>query len=141
MTASAPAPIKLASAEKHIYFSFICKNLIYIENDYLLNLNFIFEVRMKSMKKIVLTTFYITAATTSSIFAEEPVCHHCEDIREYNAANHQNFEYYDEYLKSNNPRKDDTFDQSKSQGAERNSPVPKGNANSKPATNGSKPKN
>ena len=93
---------------------------------------------MKSIKKIALLTFSITAAATTSCYAEEPLCHHCEDIREYNAANHQNFEYYDEYVKSKNPRKDETYD--KSQGAERNTQAPKGNANSLPAANGSKAK-
>lgn len=35
-----------------------------------------------------------------SLSAEEPVCHHCEDIREYNAKYHENFEYYGDYLKT-----------------------------------------
>lgn len=94
---------------------------------------------MISMKKIALVAFSFAAAGATSCFAEEPVCHHCEDIREYNAANHQNFEYYDDYLKSSNPHKDDNYDKSQSQVAERNTAAPKGNTNSKPAPNGSKP--
>ncbi|HEV8051721.1 MAG TPA: hypothetical protein VGP47_04435 [Parachlamydiaceae bacterium] len=66
------------------------------------------------MKKISLAVFCFSAAATTSCFAEEPVCHHCEDIREYNAEHHQNFEYYDQYLKSNNPAKDNNFDKAQS---------------------------
>ena len=31
---------------------------------------------------------------------EGPVCHHCEEIRLYNAEHHHNYEYYEDYLKS-----------------------------------------
>jgi hypothetical protein len=35
-----------------------------------------------------------------SLNADEPVCHRCEEIREYNAKYHVNYEYYEDYLKA-----------------------------------------
>lgn len=52
------------------------------------------------MKKIILAVFICMNTVTFSLKADEPVCHHCEDIREYNAKYHENFEYYDDYLKA-----------------------------------------
>lgn len=54
---------------------------------------------MSSMK-ICCAVFILTGTGLFSLSAEEPVCHHCEDIREYNAKYHENFEYYDDYLKT-----------------------------------------
>lgn len=48
--------------------------------------------------KIYLMLAGLFATTTSLSYAED-ICHHCEDIREYNAKHHENFEYYDDYLK------------------------------------------
>lgn len=50
------------------------------------------------MKKFAAALLGLTAA--AFLHAEEPVCHHCEEIREYNAAHHQNYEYYEDYLKT-----------------------------------------
>lgn len=33
------------------------------------------------------------------LISGEPVCHHCEEIRLYNAEHHKNYEYYEDYLK------------------------------------------
>jgi hypothetical protein len=43
------------------------------------------------------------------VHATGSVCHHCEDIREYNAKFHQNFEYYEDYLKSQSGEKKGTI--------------------------------
>lgn len=50
------------------------------------------------MKNINSMLFLMLGAV--SLNAEEPVCHHCEEIREYNAKYHKNYEYYDDYLKA-----------------------------------------
>lgn len=42
-------------------------------------------------------------ASAAMSYGEEPVCHHCEEIREYNAKYHENFEYYDDYRKKEEP--------------------------------------
>lgn len=42
----------------------------------------------------------ILTSATFQVYADGPVCHHCEEIRLYNKEHHQNFEYYDDYLKS-----------------------------------------
>lgn len=54
---------------------------------------------MKSIYSIVLVGA-LTTLTPPSSYADEPVCHRCEEIREYNKTHHQNFEYYEDYLKS-----------------------------------------
>ena len=41
----------------------------------------------------------ILVLTAFSLSSAEPVCHRCEEIREYNAEHHENFEYYDDYKK------------------------------------------
>lgn len=33
----------------------------------------------------------------SPLMSEAPVCHHCEEIRLYNAAHHKNYEYFEDY--------------------------------------------
>lgn len=52
--------------------------------------------------KIFLSFVVVAVCNSVNVYSEtiEPVCHHCEEIREYNAKYHQNFEYYDDYLKS-----------------------------------------
>lgn len=55
---------------------------------------------MLSLKKLSLVVFSLSAISTFSVYGDEPVCHRCEEIREYNAEHHHNFEYYDEYLKT-----------------------------------------
>lgn len=52
------------------------------------------------MKNMDLALIVVFTALTFSLKAGEPVCHHCEEIREYNAKHHENFEYYEDYLKS-----------------------------------------
>ena len=59
---------------------------------------------MKSIKK---SGLIFTAFSMQAIFAinsAESVCHRCEEIREYNAEHHENFEYYDDYLTSKNEK-------------------------------------
>lgn len=41
----------------------------------------------------------LSISSTLNLFADEAVCPRCEEIREYNAAHHQNYEYYEDYLK------------------------------------------
>ena len=55
---------------------------------------------MKSIKKLSLVTLSLSILATLSLNGDETVCHRCEEIREYNAEHHQNFEYYDDYLKT-----------------------------------------
>lgn len=40
----------------------------------------------------------LTFATSAQ--AEPPVCHRCEEIREYNKEHHKNYKYYEDYLKA-----------------------------------------
>jgi len=55
---------------------------------------------MKSVTKMTLMALNLCVLSVFFSWAEDPVCHHCEEIREYNAAHHENYEYYDQYLKS-----------------------------------------
>lgn len=55
---------------------------------------------MKSIKFFKLSVAAFSTMTIISLNSNEPVCHRCEEIREYNAEHHQNFDYYDDYLKS-----------------------------------------
>jgi hypothetical protein len=55
---------------------------------------------MRSFKKASLVIFSVAGLTTFTAHGDEPVCHRCEEIREYNAKHHENFEYYDEYVKT-----------------------------------------
>lgn len=55
---------------------------------------------MLSLKKIPFLALVPLSFTTLFLDGEEPVCHRCEEIREYNAKYHQNFEYYDDYQKT-----------------------------------------
>lgn len=55
---------------------------------------------MISLKKASLSALSLLTLATLSLNGDEPVCHHCEEIREYNAKYHENFEYYDEYVKT-----------------------------------------
>lgn len=49
------------------------------------------------MKKI---TFLILSLSFSYVMAEEPVCHKCQIIREYNRTHKEtDFIYYEDYLK------------------------------------------
>lgn len=52
------------------------------------------------MKVIIFTLFW---GVSFSFFlnAQEKVCQRCEEIREYNAKHHKNYEYYEDYLKEN----------------------------------------
>lgn len=43
---------------------------------------------------------FVFLCAVFTLNAEEPVCHHCEEIREYNAKYHHNYEYYEDYLKA-----------------------------------------
>jgi hypothetical protein len=47
-------------------------------------------------------SFIVGAFTcmTMGISADAPVCHHCEEIRLYNAEHHKNYEYFEDYLKT-----------------------------------------
>jgi hypothetical protein len=46
-------------------------------------------------------TLFLGVLSIFSLNADEgPVCHHCEEIRLYNAKHHHNYEYYEDYLKS-----------------------------------------
>lgn len=59
---------------------------------------------MHPMKKTVQLAYAATFAALMAIpalQAEDGICHRCEVIRENNKS-HQNFEYYDDYLKSQN---------------------------------------
>lgn len=55
---------------------------------------------MDSLKTIRVLSAAFFVATAFASYAEEPVCHHCEEIREYNAKYHENYEYYEDYLSS-----------------------------------------
>lgn len=59
--------------------------------------------------KSVLTPLAACAAVLSfqTISAQEAVCHRCEEVREYNAEHHKNFEYFEDYVKSDDFDKDD----------------------------------
>lgn len=54
---------------------------------------------MISLKQAFLIAFSLSCVALT-LNGDEPVCHRCEEIREYNAKYHENFEYYDEYLKN-----------------------------------------
>ena len=56
---------------------------------------------MITIRAFSLYVLCLLGAAAPSFAGEEPVCHHCEEIREYNAKYHENFEYYDDYLKEN----------------------------------------
>lgn len=43
--------------------------------------------------------FSALAVSSFSIAEEEPVCHKCEIIREYNKKHPGDYEYYEDYLK------------------------------------------
>jgi hypothetical protein len=60
---------------------------------------------MKAKYQILLTIAALASASTLS--AKDKVCHHCEEIREYNAAHHHDYEYFDDYAKSDDFGKDD----------------------------------
>jgi hypothetical protein len=54
--------------------------------------------------KIIISVILLNAACILTIgtssFADEPVCHKCEKIREYNAAHPENnYFWYDDYVK------------------------------------------
>lgn len=57
---------------------------------------------MKLMKNLSMGLLSLSGISLFSLNGQEAVCHRCEEIREYNAENHQNFDYYDDYLKANN---------------------------------------
>ena len=54
---------------------------------------------MKSVKIFNSFISSVLVLTAFSLSSAEPVCHRCEEIREYNAEHHENFEYYDDYVK------------------------------------------
>lgn len=60
--------------------------------------------------------------------AEGAVCHHCEDIREYNAKYHQNYEYYDDYLKSQSGEKKGPVAENGAENTKKTSVAPASNA-------------
>jgi hypothetical protein len=41
-----------------------------------------------------------TAIAVPALYAEDGICHRCEVIREQNKTSHHNYEYYEDYLKS-----------------------------------------
>lgn len=47
------------------------------------------------------------ALAAQSLTAQEKKCHRCEAVREYNAEHHKNFEYFDDYVISDDDDKDD----------------------------------
>lgn len=53
-----------------------------------------------SKKTVLFAILSLSGITAFSVSSEEAICHRCEEIREYNAEHHQNFEYYDEYLRA-----------------------------------------
>lgn len=56
------------------------------------------------MKKTLIFGFVcLTVFSFANAVAEEKVCHRCEQIREYNKDHHQNYEYYEDYLKQGRP--------------------------------------
>jgi len=54
---------------------------------------------MKNIKKITLTALSLLLAQVAPVAAESS-CPRCDDIRAENAACHQNYEYYEDYLES-----------------------------------------
>jgi hypothetical protein len=63
---------------------------------------------MGLMKKGSLVALCALGIRLFSLNGEEPICHHCEEIREYNAEHHQNFEYFDDYLKGSQSESDES---------------------------------
>ena len=59
--------------------------------------------------KSIFSVFGIAAAIVSvqTVSSNEAVCHRCEEVREYNAAHHKNYEYFEDYAKSDDFDKDD----------------------------------
>ena len=63
---------------------------------------------MWSLKRMSFIAFTLSAISMRLLYSEEPVCHRCEEIREYNAEHHHNFEYYDEFLTAEGEKKQET---------------------------------
>ena len=60
------------------------------------------------MKSLCMTAALAAAILAAqAVTAKERTCHRCEEVREYNAEHHKNFEYYDEYADSFEFGKDD----------------------------------
>jgi len=76
---------------------------------------------MGSIKRMGAAALSFCVISVFTLQADEPICHHCEEIREYNAAHHENYEYYDQYLKAN-PAQNSSF---------KGSPVAERNVNAK----------
>jgi len=62
---------------------------------------------MKKQFIFALSMAFFCLAAVDLLQAKEQVCLHCEEIREYNAKHHENFEYYETYLESLNAKKDE----------------------------------
>lgn len=58
-------------------------------------------LHLKSLKAFLT----LSVLTTFMLNAESSGCVKCDEIRLYNAEHHENFEYYEDYLKGQKPEK------------------------------------
>jgi hypothetical protein len=82
---------------------------------------------MMKIRAFSLYVFCLFGAAAPSFAEEAPVCHRCEEIREYNAKYHENFEYYDDYVKKDDKEvivKPDVSSKQKSNAQPQLSPLP-----------------
>lgn len=54
---------------------------------------------MKQTSRITVSIIMISFAGASFLHSGDGICHRCEEIREYNKTHHQNYEYYEDYLR------------------------------------------